>query len=188
MNIFVLSDNAVEAAQMQCDKHIVKMVTESAQMLSTAHRLLDGGLTTKSSKSGKRMLKYWQLDDAREPVLMKNVHERHPCTIWTMMSTANYHWHYTHYAALALEYEYRYGKKHGAFERDTQIGEMLKTPPKNLSRRNLTPFPLAMGAAPECIINDDPVRSYRAFYHTKQDRFKMVWTKRDIPSWFTPNV
>lgn len=35
MNIFVLSEGPVEAARMQCDKHVVKMIVETAQMLCT---------------------------------------------------------------------------------------------------------------------------------------------------------
>ena len=46
MNIFVLHDDPVLAAQDQCDKHVVKMIVESAQMLSTVHRMLDGTITT----------------------------------------------------------------------------------------------------------------------------------------------
>ena len=42
MNIFYLDRDPVIAAQMMCDKHVVKMILESAQMLSTAHRVLDG--------------------------------------------------------------------------------------------------------------------------------------------------
>jgi hypothetical protein len=57
MNIFVLSDDPVQAAQDQCDKHVVKMIVESAQMLSTVHRMLDGTITMRPSKSGKRTLK-----------------------------------------------------------------------------------------------------------------------------------
>jgi len=53
MNIFILDEDPVIAAQMQCDKHIPKMVVESGQMLSTAHRVLDGLLTKRPSKSGK---------------------------------------------------------------------------------------------------------------------------------------
>ena len=44
MNIFILDEDPVQAAQLQCDKHVVKMIVESAQMLSTAHRMLDGCL------------------------------------------------------------------------------------------------------------------------------------------------
>ena len=47
----------------------------------------------------------------------------------------------------------------------------------------MTPFRLAMGSNPECI-KEDAVESYRAFYHTKQHRFKMDWTKRPVPKWF----
>ena len=61
MNIFVLDEDPTIAAQMQCDKHVVKMIVESAQMLSTAHRMLDGKMIMKPSKSGKRMVKYYDL-------------------------------------------------------------------------------------------------------------------------------
>ena len=57
MNIFILNDDPVIAAQEQCDKHIPKMVVESAQMLSTTHRMIDGIETKVPSKSGKRMVK-----------------------------------------------------------------------------------------------------------------------------------
>ena len=42
MNIFYLSEDPLEAAQMMVDRHVVKMILESAQLLSTAHRILDG--------------------------------------------------------------------------------------------------------------------------------------------------
>ena len=53
MNIFVLSTDPVKAAIQQCDKHVPKMIVESAQMLSTAHRMLDGTPVRRPSKSGK---------------------------------------------------------------------------------------------------------------------------------------
>ena len=53
MNIFILDTDPIVAAQLQCDKHVVKMIVESAQMLSTAHRMLDGEETKRPSKSGK---------------------------------------------------------------------------------------------------------------------------------------
>ena len=61
MNIFILDKDPVMAAQLQCDKHVVKMIVESAQMLSTAHRMLDGKVIKKPSKSGKTMVKYYDL-------------------------------------------------------------------------------------------------------------------------------
>ena len=106
----------------------------------------------------------------------------HPCTVWTMESNANYEWHYKHFIALCDEYTFRYGKTHGT---DTKLREILKKPPSHIPWTNLyTPFKLAMQHEPQCMHENDPVRSYQEYYQTKQDRFKMIWTKRDIPEWF----
>jgi len=179
MNIFKLDEDAVIAAQDQCDKHVVKMVIESAQMLSTAHRMVDGIMERRKSKSGS-MLQYFYIDDEREDTLYKAVHFNHPSTVWTRESKTNYDWHYQHFAALCDEYTYRYGKVHAT---DMKLRTILSKAPSNIPDIGSTPFKLAMKAAPECIF-EDAVKSYRAFYHTKQDRFKMVWSKRNIPDWW----
>ena len=83
MNIFILDTSPVEAAQMQCDKHVVKMVLESAQMLS----IISGGP-------------------------YKPTHAKHPCTLWASATKANYHWLHAHAVALATEYTLRYGRLH----------------------------------------------------------------------------
>jgi hypothetical protein len=186
MNIFILHEDPVIAAQMQCDKHIPKMVVESAQMLSTAHRVLDGKLTKRPSKSGKTMVKYWDLyegaDDLEaELTYYAAVHVGHPCTQWTMESEANYRWHYDHFIGLCDEYTYRYEKLHKTAR---VLGGPLYSAPRNIPKGPMTPFRLAMGSNPECFFYHEPVRSYRAFYKTKQERFKMVWTKREMPEWF----
>jgi hypothetical protein len=180
LNIFVLNECAIISAQEQCDKHVVKMIVESAQMLSTAHRMLDGSMDKRKSKSGKTMSKYWELPDGREHALYKAVHMGHPCTVWTMESGANYLWHYMHFVALCDEYTYRYGKVHMT---DAKLRHVLSAIPKSIPNLDRTPFKLAMGSNPECM-SSDPVESYRSFYHTKQERFKMVWSKRSVPSWF----
>ena len=182
MNIFKLDDDPVISAQEQCDKHVVKMPTESAQMLSTAHRILDGYTEKRLSVSGKSMITYWVHPDSNmEETLYKAVHHKHPSTLWTMESNNNYNWHYTHFCALCDEYEYRYGKKHGA---DLRLREVLATPPRNIEVGRLTKMALAMKSNPECMFEDD-VKSLRAFYQTKQDRFKMIWSKRNVPEWFS---
>lgn len=181
MNIFILDKDPVKAAQLQCDAHVSKMILESAQMLSTVHRVLDGRLTRRPSKSGKTMVKYWELSDDREDILYKAVHVGHPCTLWTMESATNYMWHYEHYCALHDEFMYRYDNTHKSF---TDLHETLVALPNNIPLASQTPFKLAMGASPECIDSSDPVGSYRKFYQTKQHRFKMSWTKRSIPEWF----
>lgn len=187
MNIFVLDSSPVLAAQQQCDKHVVKMIVESAQMLSTAHRLLDGKMRSvvrSNINTGKiRNAKIWELADKNlDSTLYGAVHMGHPCTVWTMESMANYLWHYEHFCALCDEYTYRYGKKHGT---DEKLRFVLDQAPSNIPDIPQTPFRLAMKSNPECMNENDPVTSYRKFYQTKQGRFKMVWTKRNRPDWFT---
>lgn len=185
MNIFVLDPSPVLAAQLQCDKHVVKMIVESAQMLSTAHRMLDGkpGIDVRTDPiSGKsRRIKIWTLDGSIDSKMYAAVHTGHPCTVWTMMSDANYRWHYDHFVALCDEYTHRYGKVHNT---DSALRSVLRNPPTTIQRGPITPFPLAMKSNPECMDFSDPVASYRKFYQTKQARFKMSWTKRNVPDWF----
>jgi hypothetical protein len=181
MNIFALSPVPEIAAKWHCDSHVIKMIVESAQMLSTAHRMLDGNMDRRLSKSGKMRLRYWELDDDREDVLYKAVHTGHPCTVWTMESHSNYKWHYQLFKYLCKEYTLRYGKVHAT---ETKLLDLLKDPPQNIKKSYMTPFALAMGASPECMDYNDPIGSYQKFYQTKQDRFKMKWSKREIPHWF----
>lgn len=179
MNIFILNNDPVLAAQEQCDKHVVKMIVESAQMLSTVHRMLDGTMERRPSKSGA-MLQYWKLHDDREDIVYKACHFNHPSTVWTRESKANYDWHYKHFIGLCDEYTYRYGKVHST---DTKLRNHLAYSPNNIPMKGMTPFKLAMGSNPECMF-EDAVKSYRAFYHTKQAKFNMAWTKRPQPKWF----
>ncbi len=180
MNIFILNSDPIIAAQEQCDKHVVKMIVESGQMLSTAHRMLDGTVERRPSKSGKTTVNYYKLPDEREDIMYKAVHFNHPCSIWSRESTDNYKWHYRHFIALCDEYTYRYGKVHST---DTKLRKPLSYTPYNMPQMESTPFRLAMESNPECMF-EDAVKSYRAFYHTKQERFKMDWSKRPIPEWF----
>lgn len=184
MNIFILDLDPVKAAQMLCDKHAAgKMCVESAQMLSTAHRMLDGYVEKRPSKSGKRMVNYYVHPDPElDRQLYNAVHFNHPCTVWTMQTTANYRWHFKHFIALCNEYKYRYGKTHLT---DEKLRYVLAKYPINLPKKKQTPFALAMQNEPQCIFRNDPVKSYRAYYNTKQDRFKMVWSKREVPEWMT---
>ena len=86
MNIFVLDKDPIVAAKMQCDKHVVKMVLETAQMLCTAH--------------------------PKDTAPYKPAYINHPCTVWARQSVDNYRWLSIHGLALALEYRNRYKKIH----------------------------------------------------------------------------
>ena len=167
MNIFILDNEPGIAARMMCDKHIPKMCVETLQMMGSALRR--HGATDE------------QMPLTQKGTPLKGGYHNHPCTIWTRENTANYNWHYKHFIALCDEYTHRYKKVHAT---DTKLRQALKTPPTNMSRSNKrTPFKLAMKSNPECMF-EDAVKSYRAFYHTKQKRFSMTWSNRDIPEWW----
>ena len=155
MNIFVLHRDPVVAAQMQCDRHVVKMVLESAQMLSTAVNVLGG--------------------EAR----YKTAHVNHPCSIWARETLGNFIWLYDHGMALAKEYTERYGKRHKSEEviQDC-MDEIRPLPLYNLKR---TPHPLCM---PDEYKTTDVVESYRSFYIGDKSRFAQ-WNKtRPAPQWW----
>ena len=59
MNIFYVDKDPVKAAKMLLDKHVVKMILESAQMLCTAKRVLDGTEYMAKTKNG-RNIKRWK--------------------------------------------------------------------------------------------------------------------------------
>ncbi len=99
-----------------------------------------------------------------------------------MESSDNYQWHWKHLEALCAEYRFRYGKIH---KTETTILEALRTMPKNIPIGEMTKFRLAMQSNPECMNEEDIIGSYRSFYQTKQTRFKMRWTDRPVPNWFT---
>lgn len=183
MNIFVLDENPRVAAKYMCDKHVVKMVTESAQMLSTVHRILDGSAELRPSKSGKKKLMYWKLPDERENVLYRVAHQNHPCTIWAAGGIENYQWLVNHYQALAEEYTKRYGKMHKAFWKNN-IGLHLSQPPFNIQNVYRTPFAIAMKKFPQCIVHGDAVKSYRNYYIMEKSRFAK-WKIGGPPEWFT---
>lgn len=157
MNIFYLSRFPKEAAQMHVDKHVIKMILESAQLLSTAHRIVDG--------------------DTENSVLYRSTHKNHPCSKWCRESLANYYWLYELFCHLCDEYTYRYGKIHLT---DSKLRNVLMTPPKNITRIGLTPIVQAM---PEQYKNADPVVAYRNYYIAEKNKFA-VWTNREKPSWF----
>ena len=180
MNIFMLDSCPIKSAQYQCDKHISKMCVENAQLLSTAHRILDGVVYIEKTDTN-RNIKRWRLSDTdMDEHLYKATHANHPSNIWIRESKNNYNWLWKHFVALADEYTHRCGKVHASF---TKLAPYLANSPKNISSIDQTPIRLAINDE-ACIIPNDPIESYRKFYQTKQTRFKMVWTRREVPHWF----
>ena len=180
MNIFVLHEDPIVAAQMVCDKHVGKMIIESAQMLSTVHRMLDGIPEKRPSRSGKTIQTYYTFGDKRDDLYYLAVHKFHPCTTWTAKSKTNYEWHYDHFRGLANEFEYRRNKQHVSWQK---LGIMLSKPPKNIPDIGLTEFAQAMSHYPDCKVEGDPVKAYRNYYHAAKPFAKWDWG-RPTPSWW----
>jgi len=178
MNIFMLDSNPVQAARWMVDKHVVKMILESAQLLSTAHRLLDGKESQASINGRKRKL--WSLFDERETQMYKATHVNHPCAIWCRESVENYSWLVEHFFALLDEYTYRYNKKHKC----SDMGFILQSPPLNLKEWNITPAPSCM--AKEYIVSDNVIENYRNYYKVGKKHIHS-WKNRETPEWIMNN-
>jgi hypothetical protein len=175
VNIFYLSDDPVEAAKWMVDRHVVKMILESAQLLSTAHRYLDGKMLVAQNDNGRKM-KRWVLDDARELALYKATHINHPSAVWCRTSVENYLWLVEHFAALLDEYTHRYGKRHKC----SDLLYPLQSPPFNLKEYDRTKMLCAM--PDEYKISADPVENYRQYYRVGKSRMHK-WTNREAPEW-----
>lgn len=116
MNIFALHSDPIQAAIYHVDKHVIKMVLESAQMLCTNLNLLN------------------------IPTPYKSCHKNHPCTIWARESRSNFTWLCELGLALGAEYTHRYNKTH-ASEKVIKYCYNLK---QHIPDGNLTPFAQAM--------------------------------------------
>lgn len=176
MNIFYIDEDPTQAAQWMVDKHVVKMILESAQLLSTAHRLLDGVEYVGTTATGRKA-KRWKLEDARETIIYSATHINHPSAVWARTSVENYQWLVDHFFALMKEYTYRYGKTHACYG---DLSYALASPPMNLKAWDKTPIIPAM--ADEFIISDDPVTNYRNYYRNGKKHL-FAWTNREPPVW-----
>lgn len=116
MNIFVLDENPSTAAQMMCDKHVVKMILETAQMMCT-------------------VVASYGHDTPYRPT-----HAKHPCTLWAGQSRSNWGWLVDHGMALCEEYTKRYGKVH----KSQRVIEWCAQTHIDLPESPRTPFAQAM--------------------------------------------
>lgn len=175
MNIFYLDQSPEVAATYHADKHVVKMILETAQLLSTAHRVLDGQMVIERDKADRR-IKRWKFTDEREEVLYKSTHVNHPSALWVQASKQHYYWTYRLFIALLSEYSFRFGKKHAS----EKLIYALMMPPTNQIDTGFVPPPAAMDD--EFIRSTDRVENYRTYYlEAKADLLK--YTKREKPSW-----
>jgi hypothetical protein len=159
MNIFFLSRSPKEAAERHCDKHVVKMILESTQLLYSAH---------------------WILNPDLLPVgAYKKTHVNHPSAIWIRESLSNYLWLCSLAWYLCKEYQFRYGL-HKVHKCETHILWLLEHPPIEIPRIGLTMPPQAM---PDQYKQPNPVDGYQLYYiEDKAKRRGIVnYTRREWP-------
>lgn len=186
MNLFILSENPQLAAEYHCDKHVPKMIVEACQMLSTAHRILDGKeVIMHHHISGTvpprwRKRKTWSLEDPLlDNVLYKACYINHPCSVWIRDSIDNYIWAVAYAAFLCEEFKLRFGKEHKCFK---LINDHLCKTPVNISTTlGRTPFAQAM---PSQYKTENAVIAYRNYYFNEKKRFAQWKKNREIPVWW----
>lgn len=184
MNIFYLHSDPKLCAEWAVDRHVTKMLVESAQILSTAHRILDG--IEYIDNSGKRKMKRWKLSDSRESILYTATHANHPSAVWARSCNANYAWLYRYLQEHCKEYTHRYGKIHKVEQ--TGLLDILKTEPNRISYGYFMVPPNAMDT--KYIISEDVISNYRNYYkigkkYNKSGKLMHVWTNRQPPAWIT---
>lgn len=174
MNIFVLDKNPTEAAKNLSNIHITKMFLESCQMLACSYKIetLESAPKTQSGNTRKHGYPF------------------HPCTVWSKKTHGNHLWLLTHAIAIEKERLYRRFNPHFSYKFLTWC---INNKPDNLDSYslNLTDFALAMDS--KFIVPHDPVASYRNYYmndkiYNTSGKFMMKYTRRDLPSWFTPEL
>lgn len=148
------------AAQNLCDKHVVKMVLETTQILSTV-----------AYRYGGTYVPY------------KPTHKNHPCTLWAGETMGNWLWLLQHGLGIANAYLDRYGKVHNCHELLDKLYEQAMKGagiPSTTDFDEITPFAQAM---PEKYKHKDVVQAYRAYYIGEKAYFAK-WRYCDSPEWW----
>ena len=156
MNIFYVNHDPSRCAQSHGDKHVLKMILETAQLLSTAHHVLD--------------------PDGDHSGIYRKTHENHPCAKWVREARLHYLWAWELLRWLLLEYKNRYDREHAT--------ERLLMPlwpvPAGIPDRGFVPPPQAM---PDKFKHEDTVLAYRAYYRQKHAEGIVRYTRRAPPDW-----
>jgi len=158
MNIFVLHQDPKTCAEMHCDKHVIKMIVETAQLLCGAHHMTSD----------------------REDIPYRLSHKNHPCSVWVRESIQNYQW----LVSLGLELCYEYTRRYNKIHKSQQVIEWCQDNQPQLSRQGMTAFRLAMPDS--CKVSDNPVENYREYYVREKAGF-CTW-KTEVPQWFSTAV
>jgi len=159
MNIFILDEDPKICAKYHCDKHVVKMPTETAQMISFVYHERE----------------FWNKPIPEFIMKFSKTHYKHPCSVWIRESLQNFLFSTQLGIELYQEYQYRYNnpEKH---QRAKNIFEFSLQNPPNLPDIGLTPFAKAM----ETVYSESAVISYREYYRLDKAHLHR-WTNRPTP-------
>lgn len=159
MNIFILDENPITAARYHCDKHVVKMVLETAQMLST----------------------YCHIKGHQVEGMYKRTHENHPCVKWLLESPANVDWLVDLGVGLRQEYFIRYGRIHKSSKLISNIGYLTW---EGAHWQNHTPFTIAAPTEIKMYAQEHgAVQAYRVYIAAAKRAFAK-WKDEDPPYWW----
>lgn len=163
MNIFVLDEKPVKAAEYYCDKHVPKMCVELYQQLGSA-------VIRHGAKSNQMPL-------TSKGTPLKGGYHNHPCTRWCGDSRTNFMWASTHAIALCLEYNRRYDKIHACEGGIRHLANMQYM----IEGEQFTHFALAM---PDQYKSSDAVYSYRQYYIHEKKKFAKWEKLNNTPDWW----
>ena len=168
MNIFYLSKKTSRCARWHCDKHVVKMILETAQLLYTAHWVISGGVPDFSSAPCRN-------DGEIGYQSIRNV--KHPSALWARESLRHYMWLSDLGLALCQEYRFRFGdKEHGC---EKHIFWLYAHPPAEIEDKGWKQPPQAM---PDQWRRGDSIAAYRMYYREGKARL-LQYTGRNRPHW-----
>lgn len=156
MNIFILDEDPRQAARDLCNKHVPKMLVESAQLICT-------GLSINGV--------------AKEHLLYKPTHTHHPCSLWVSQHQSNAAWLWEHADELSIEYTCRYNKIH----KTSMVLEQMKQFKPDVNWCDHTTFVQAM---PDQYKNSCAVDAYRAYYIAEKAKFAKWLPRANSPDWW----
>jgi hypothetical protein len=154
MNIFYTDRNPDRCARDHCDKHVVKMLIEYAQLLSTAHHLHGSG----------------------DVSLYRVTHKNHPSALWARENAQHYYWLYALWESLSDEYTRRYGRVHASWDR---LSTALSEAPEGIPSGDFRDPPQCM---PEEYKGPDAVKAYRDY--VRGGKSFAVWKHSAAPIWY----
>jgi hypothetical protein len=174
MNIFYLHPDPLRAARWHCDRHVVKMLLETVQLLYTAHWMLAGldGPDLRTAPPPKTRPLERGYKSISNP--------KHPSALWARASKQHYMWLASLGLALALEYRHRFGDKTHSCEAHALW--LFFHPPREIPDAGWRDPPKAMPDVHK--VSGDAVRCYRHYYiYSKGARGLLTYTKRHTPHW-----